>query len=164
MIFEYERRYALSFQASRAFSGCDICRALVSSGELPQIWPVRLQASHARYLPGVCRRRLPQTPPRATLGHDAFPRFCQSLGASRDRSAYSIQALKPGRRSSGLLLLKRYVKKEGDDQPDLRRVSKRPGSLEPSTLFEVQDCGMFPPCDRTLPASPPRFDPSSVLD
>jgi hypothetical protein len=58
--------------------------------------------------------------------------------------------LKPGRRSSGLLLLRQHVKKEGDDQPDLRRVSKRLGSLELSTLFGVQDCGMFLPCDRTL--------------
>jgi hypothetical protein len=112
---------------------------------------VRLQASHARYLPGMCRRRLPQTAPFATLGHDAFSRFGQSLGASRDRSAYSIQGLKPDRRSSGLLLPRQYVKKEGDDQPDLRRVSKRLGSLEPSTLFEVQDCGMSLPCDRILP-------------
>lgn len=53
------------FKLHVRFSGYDICRALVSSGELPQISPVRLsmdqaQASPAWYLQGIADADCPK--------------------------------------------------------------------------------------------------------
>jgi hypothetical protein len=84
-------------------------------------------------------------------GTTAFSRFCHSLGAYRDRRASSIKALSQAGEAADCYCSNGMRRKKSDDRPDLRRVRKWLGSLEPSTLFEVQDCGMFLPCGQTLP-------------
>src|SRR5579859_6582490 len=80
------------FKLHVAFSGCDICRALVSRRTSPDM--ARPTTSVACKV--LTRNVQTAIAPNGTIcnsGHDAISRFCQYLGASRDRSAYSIQAL-----------------------------------------------------------------------